>query len=130
MTDLLAPHQRATHAEGLAIFQAVLAQLQATGWVRQRVDTLVRGDWQIRHHYSAGCWELTWERRPRWELYDAQHTTADLQVSIQQGAESRTTRIDRNRVLPSVLSVLSGLFGPHAVTMGNSTPSDNGKAVK
>lgn len=125
MTDLLAPHQRATHAEGLAIFQAVLAQLQATGWTRLRVDTLVRGDWQIQHHYSAGCWELTWDRRPRWELRDAARSLADVGLLLAADTARRTARIDRNRVLPSVLSVLSELFGPHATIMGS-----NGKAAK
>jgi len=107
MTDTLAPHQRATHADGLAVFQAALTFLESVGWTRRAVDTLTRpdNDWQVRHHYSAGCWELHFERQPYW--IQVEHS------SVPATTDPREALIDRHRSLPSVRAVISQLFGPY-----------------
>lgn len=49
------------HDEGVALLNAVLYRLKAVGFRKARVDTWANdatGVW-VRHHYSAGVWELT-----------------------------------------------------------------------
>jgi hypothetical protein len=122
MTDLLAPHQKATHADARAVFVATIARLKEAGWTRQAVDTLTRPDncWQVRHHYTAGVWELYFEKQPWWR---PGHQRAS---SVPDGLQPRTTRIDRSRSLPSSAAVLSELFGSAHAVCAFPVPVTNG----
>jgi hypothetical protein len=99
MTPTLASTAHATHADGLAIFHAVIGALEAVGWTRLRVDTLKHpdaGQDVVQHSYSAGVWTLTFGPDPYWVKRPAR----------------RIALIDRRRPpLPSTLGVLSDLFG-------------------
>jgi hypothetical protein len=122
MTELLAPHQKATHADAHAIYQAVIARITEAGWTRQAIDTLARPDscWQIRHHYTAGVWELHFERQPWWR---PGHQRAS---SVPDDLQPRTAKIDRHRPLPSPAAVLSELFGPAHAVCASPVPVTNG----
>jgi len=124
MTELLAPHQRPTHAEARAIFVATIARLHEAGWTRQAVDTLTRPDnsWQVRHHYSAGVWELHFERQPYWRI---DGPTAG-RTSVPATFEPQVARIDRSRPLPSSAAVLAQLFGPCHALCTSPVPTTNG----
>lgn len=124
MTDLLAPTRRAHHSDGLAIFNATIALLEGAGWERMRVDTLVRSDlhYHVRHHYSAGRWELYFEPRPRWERL------ADIS-NLPLATPPREALIDLHRPpLPSSRAVLADLFGQHHVICTHAATPGNGKA--
>jgi len=126
MTETLALHKRATHADGRAVYLAVIARLQEAGWARQAVDTLTRRDncWQIRHHYSAGIWELHFELQPHWRI---DGPTAG-RTSVPMTLDSRMARIDRARPLPSSAAVLAQLFGPCHAVCTSPVPITNGNA--
>lgn len=95
-----------THAEGKALFDTVLEDLTVLcGWVRLRVDTLVRHDadprdrtqWTVRHQFDHG-WELHLEQIRLWNPYP-----------VPGVARKVTIRLDRP--LPTSGAVLSWLFG-------------------
>lgn len=104
-----------THAQGLALFQAVIDALQIAGWVRVRVDTFNhpsnadqrRSAMTVRHHYDHGTWELYYERDKYWNR-DARPTSV--------------ARIRLDRELPPVETVINELFGPH---IGRYFPATN-----
>lgn len=111
----------APHDAGYAIFVQVIAVLASAGWTRQRVDTLAREDhdWQVRHQFSAGCWELHFERGP-----DYQRTRGG---TLPVGAPSRVAKIDLRRPpLPTAEQVISHLFGPN-IHLARPRPSSNGQ---
>lgn len=127
MTQLLAPHQKATHADARAIFAAVLARLQEAGWTRQAVDTFIRWDncWQVRHHHSAGVWELHFERQPYWRLDGPTKGRSSVPVAD----TPRVAKIDRHRSLPSPAAILAQLFGPHHAVCTALPPHANGNTA-
>lgn len=124
MTSLTAPpHAHATHAEGLAIFNAVLGVLEQAGWTRHRVDTLTHPraqidgkQWMVQHHFDAGCWQFEFGPDPYWHRNDAHRPV-------------RIAKIDRRRPpLPSCRAVVSQLLGQHLELAGPPI-SDNGEAT-
>src|SRR5262245_53126875 len=121
MTDLLARPPRAHHADGLAIFDATIAHLLDVGSSRPRVGTLVRDDHlhQVRHQFSAGCWELHFELRPNWERLDQRART-----SVNATAGKRSAVIDLSKPLPSGKAVLSELFGTWHAVCAHAVPAD------
>lgn len=94
-----------THAQGLALFQAVIDTLQLAGWERHRIDTFrhpsnadqLRSGMTVRHHFDHG-WELFYER-DRYFNRDARPTN--------------TVVIRLDRPLPEVATVINQLFGAH-----------------
>lgn len=54
--------ERARYDAGIDLLTAVCAGLEALGWRRIRVDSFGNAGTTIRHHYTAGTWELitTW----------------------------------------------------------------------
>lgn len=98
-----------THAQGLALFDAVIVELEHGGWVRGRVDTLnhpthnpepLADRFTIRHHYDHGVWELYFEPDRYWTKVPH--------------PDSRTARIriDRPGPLPTAHAVIADLLGP------------------
>lgn len=118
-----------THAQGLALFEQVLADLEAAGWYRARVDTFYhpanatqnRSAFTVRHHYDHGSWELYYEPDRYWNRNGVPSKT-------------RTARIRLDRPLPQDGSaqVINDLFGPEAGRYFPATAEDAKprKAVK
>ena len=44
---------------GIDLLHRVCAALETAGWRRTRTDTYGKAEGTIRHHYTAGVWELT-----------------------------------------------------------------------
>jgi len=99
MTNTTTRSPHAPHADGLAIFNGVLGALEAVGWRRHNADTLRREGTatQIRHQFSAGCWEL------HHELVDR---------DLRSDGDRLCAKIDLRRPpLPTVTDVMMQLFG-------------------
>jgi hypothetical protein len=108
-----------THAEGETFFHLVIEDLiEKRGWVRLRVDTLVRHDAEprdrqqmtVRHQYDHG-WELHLEKIRLWNPYPA------------PGA-ARKVIIRLDRPLPTSGAVLAELFGPRYTELTRPAPEE------
>jgi hypothetical protein len=105
------------HAEGLALFDTVLENLVAAGWIKYRVDTYVRpgharDSMTVRHHYDHGTWELWFEKDRYWFAQQPLSTV-------------RRALIRLDRPLPTPREVLSQLFGEQFTTYAKvPIPSD------
>lgn len=117
-TAALTAVAHASHADGLTVFDGVLGVLERAGWTRLRVDTLVHPDTPltVRHHYSAGRWELHLEPDPL-HVFRGQASRGSVRIAY----------IDRWRALPTVGQVVDDLFGDRLdlslpPTTGNGTP--------